>query len=125
MKRQIIIVPGVVQNLVTIDQGQFLAPTDARLVGGSQIQQPQQQAFSRSAGSNQTQPLPLAHQATISPLDKYYGQSQQAAQPLATNATINGNSNKQISNEIDEKLRSFNVSVFKKKLSRVILLCSI
>lgn len=76
---------------------------------GSQLQQ-QQQNFSRSTCPPQTQPLPLAHQATISPLDKYYGQQQQAAQPLATNATINGNSNKQhLSNEIDERLRGFNI----------------
>lgn len=98
-------------NIVTIDQGQFLAATDGRLVGGSQIQQPQQQAFNRNAPT-QTQPLPLAHQATISPLDKYYGQQQQSAQPLATNAIINGNSNKQqVAGEIDEKLRRFNVSI--------------
>lgn len=101
-----------IKYLVTIDQGQFLTPTDARLVGGSVSNiQPQQQAFIRSTGPAQTHPLPLAHQATLSPLDKYYGQQQQAAQPLATNATINGNSNKQqVANEIDEKLRRFNVS---------------
>lgn len=97
----------------TIDQNQFLAPTDARLVGGaSQLQQQQPQNFgvNRSLCPPQTQPLPLAHQATISPLDKYYGQQQQVAQPLATNATINGNSNKlHTSNEIDEKLRGFNI----------------
>jgi len=56
-------------------------------------------------------PLPLAHQATIS---KYYGPQQQAAQTLATNATINGNNGSRnlqhtSPNEIDEKLRGFNI----------------
>lgn len=83
----------------------------------SNIQPQQQQAFIRSTGPAQTHPLPLAHQATLSPLDKYYGQQQQAAQPLATNATINGNCNskQQVANEIDEKLRRFNVSIFNNK----------
>ena len=71
-------------------------------------------ANAAAVGPAQTQSLPLAHQATISPLDKYYGPQQQAAQPLATNATINGNNgnrNQQHhrSNEIDEKLRGFNI----------------
>lgn len=128
----------------TIDQNQFLTPTDARLVGGVQSQQhlhnqqQQAQAFTlKGASSNppsvpvvnvsvanvaavaavvgpsQTQPLPLAHQATLSSLDKYYGQQQQASQPLPTNATINGSNGRSqhhlASNEVDEKLKGFNI----------------
>lgn len=71
-------------------------------------------AAAAGVGPPQTQPLPLAHQATISPLDKYYGQQQQAAQPLATNATINGNNSSRnqqhpTASEIDDKLRGFNI----------------
>lgn len=77
------------------------------------MQQSQQQVFNRSAGPTQAQSLPHAHQATIGQLDKYYGQPQQAAQPLATNATITGSNNNKllVSNEVDEKLRRFNVSI--------------
>lgn len=94
-----------------------MTPTDARIVGGSLVvtnavqQANQQQTYSSRSAPTQTHPLPLAHQATLSSIDKYYGQQQQAAQPLATNATINGNSNNkfQLANEIDEKLRRFNI----------------